>query len=318
MSKAKKIILVFLSILTISTLVLSVPVSATGTTYNMPFAQPLASDTAGYIECLMSSGDIYVYSFQSTSVLPDSAYVDVTPTSVTLRLNRYNATDSRRLSVVYALMDTGPYYTVNSFVGDVSSLNVSPYVPSYYTIVSVKAYGFIRVYASGGVTQSNNFQVIYGADVVVSNQINNLIAIITNQNTQITDNADKNANEIQANADKNASQIQQNQDKNTDKIINAGSDKAQPDFGSTNDQLDSTTAEMQAVENGYKIDEAATTQELNKGSAFISSTDMQRASVQVKSWIEEFASENKVFSSFLVAALCLGLCFWVIGRKTSK
>lgn len=236
MSKAKKIILVFLSILTISTLVLAVPVSAAGTTYNMPFAQPLASDTAGYIECLMDSGDIYVYTFQSTSVKPDSAYVDVTPSSVTLRLNRSNATDGRLLSVVYALMDTGPYYTVNSTVGDVSSITVSPYVPSYRRIVSVKAYGFMRVYTSGGVTQSNNFQVIYGADVVVSNQINTLISIITNQNTQVIDNADKNASQIQSNADKNASEIQANDDKNTQAIIDNQNDLAEKEKTETQNQ----------------------------------------------------------------------------------
>lgn len=219
MSKAKKIALVFLSILTISTLVLAVPVSAAGTTYNMPFAQPLASDTAGYIECLTDTGDIYVYTFQSTGPKADSAYVDVTPTTVTLRLNRSNPTDGRLLSVVYAVMDTSPYYSVYSSVGDVSSLSVSSYAPSNRKFVSVKAYGFIRVYASGGVTHYNTFQVIYGSDVVVSNQINNLISIITNQNTQITDNADKNASNIQSNADKNASETQANDNKNTQAII---------------------------------------------------------------------------------------------------
>lgn len=229
-------------------LIFSLPVIAAGTTYNISFAQPLASDTAGYIECLMDSGDIYVYTFQSTGVKPDSAYVDVTPTSVTLRLNRSNATDGRLLSVVYSLMDTGPYYTVNSAVGDVTSMSVSPYVPSYRRIVSVKAYGFIRVYASGGVSTSNNFQIIYGADVVVSNQINTLISIITNQNTQIIDNADKNASEIQANADKNSSEIQANADKNTDIITNGGSDYGTVDKDTSNDymskeqELDSATS----------------------------------------------------------------------------
>lgn len=149
-------------------------------------------------------------------------------------------------------------------------------------IIGVHVYGGAWVSDNhGSLASGSDFVFNYGSDVVFNNKLDVIIGLLRDYNS-------------------------------------AGSGTAQPDFGSTNSALDSTTAEMQAVENGYKIDEAATTQELNKGSAFISSTDMQRASVQVKSWIEEFASENKVFSSFLVAALCLGLCFWVIGRKTSK
>ncbi len=149
-------------------------------------------------------------------------------------------------------------------------------------IIGVHVYGGALVGDShGSLAAGSNFVFNYGSDALANNKLDVIIGLLRDYNS-------------------------------------AGSDTAQPDFDSTNSALDSTTAEMQAVENEYKIDQTATSGELNKGSAFISSTDMQRASVQVKSWIEEFASDNKVISSFLVAALCLGLCFWVIGRKTSK
>lgn len=237
MAKAKKIVLVFLSILTIFTLVFALPVSAAGTTYNIPFTQPLASDSAGYVELLLSNGDVFVCTFQSTGIKPDSAYVDISPSSVTFKLNRANAIDGQLLSVVYSQLGTNSYYEVNSTVGGQSSLSITPFTtPSNISIVSVKAYGFIRVYTTGGVTNHNSFQIIYGADVVVSNQINALISIITNQNTQITDNADKNASNIQSNADKNASETQANDDKNTQAIIDNQNDLAEKEKNETQNQ----------------------------------------------------------------------------------
>ena len=112
-----------------------------------------------------------------------------------------------------------------------------------------------------------------------------------------------------------ARDIMNNQNENTDKLLNAGEDTNQPDFDSTNNALNDTTNQMNALESEYKIDPTATNNTLSSGSAFLSSSDMNKASIQVKSWIEKFSSENTVFTSFIVAALCLGLCFWVIGRK---
>lgn len=131
-------------------------------------------------------------------------------------------------------------------------------------------------------------------------------------------NDNANTNKIISNQDSNADKITANNNANTDKILNAGSDTTQPDFAGTNGQLDSTTAQMDAIEGQYKIDQQSTTAELNKGSSFLSGTNMNNASIKVKSWIERFASENTVISGFLVAALCLGLCFWVIGRKAAS
>lgn len=123
---------------------------------------------------------------------------------------------------------------------------------------------------------------------------------------------------ITSNANANTDKTIANQNANTDKVLDAGSDTNQPDFAGTNNQLDSTTAQMDSLEGQYKIDPTSTTAELNKGTAFISGSDMNKASIQVKTWIEKFSSDNSVISSFLVAALCLGLCFWVIGRKAGS
>ena len=123
---------------------------------------------------------------------------------------------------------------------------------------------------------------------------------------------------ITSNANANTDKTIANQNANTDKVLDAGSDTNQPDFAGTNGSLDSTTNQMNALENQYKIDPTSTNQTLSSGSAFLSSSDMNKASIQVKTWIEKFSSENSVFTSFIVASLCLGLCFWVIGRKAGS
>lgn len=109
--------------------------------------------------------------------------------------------------------------------------------------------------------------------------------------------------------------ITENQDKNTDKILNAGSDVAQPDFDTTNGQLDDTTAQLGSIEGEYQIDQEETQTALDKGNAFISGSDLQRASVQVKTWIEKFTSDNPIMLGFFLSVMCLGLCLWIIGRK---
>lgn len=122
--------------------------------------------------------------------------------------------------------------------------------------------------------------------------------------------------QIISNQDENTDKIISNQNENTDKIINAGEDVDQPDFDNTNDSLDNTTKQMQSIEGEYKLDKTSTQKSLNEGKNFIMGTDMQKASVQVKNWIEKFGSDNVVISGFLVACMVLGVCFWVIGRKS--
>lgn len=287
----------------------------TGTVYAISHQKPNANNYDGYLEVLMknpSQGGLQVYTYywnisgfsyntNDTTVFP-VMYFRISSSSITFDylFSAGNSDDDFYFGLLYGFVRSVDGAYIYDYQGSSSSNCISGnfWVPEWLEVIGVKVYGNGVISNSHlGSDNGGSWSVVYGADNVLYNQLEIIKTILAAQNNN---------------------DIIVNQDKNTDRIINSGSDKAQPDFGAANTQLDSTTAEMQAVENGYKIDEAATTQELNKGSAFISSTDMQRASVQVKSWIEEFASENKVFSSFLVAALCLGLCFWVIGRKTSK
>lgn len=116
-------------------------------------------------------------------------------------------------------------------------------------------------------------------------------------------------------AERSALLITENQDKNTDKILNAGSDVAQPDFDTTNGQLDDTTAQLGSIEGEYQIDQEETQTALDKGNAFISGSELQLASVQIKTWIEKFTSDNPIMLGFFLSVMCLGLCLWIIGRK---
>lgn len=100
-----------------------------------------------------------------------------------------------------------------------------------------------------------------------------------------------------------------------DQIADIGSDISQPDFGSTNGALDDTTNQMESLEGEYTIDTEATNEILTSGTQFISGTGMSDGTTLVKRWIEDFADDNKIYISFVTAALCLGLCFWIIGRK---
>lgn len=113
----------------------------------------------------------------------------------------------------------------------------------------------------------------------------------------------------------NTEEIIENQNENTDKILNAGSDVAQPDFDSTNDDINNTVGQMTEIEDSYKIDQATTEAALNEGSSFWQGSDMSRASVQVKNWIERFGNENTVMYGFFIAVMTLSLCFWILGRK---
>lgn len=113
-------------------------------------------------------------------------------------------------------------------------------------------------------------------------------------------------------------QIIDNQNKNTDKLLNAGSNVEQPDFDNTNNNINNTVGQIDSIEGQYKIDETATQDSLNEGVSFLTGSNMQKASIQVKSWIESFSEDNVVITGFFIACMCLGLCFWVIGRKAGS
>lgn len=168
-------------------------------------------------------------------------------------------------------------------------------------IVGYHVYGNAIVYGSENVG-TEKFFIAYAESGVIYNAI--------------TQSQDDNTDRIIANQDENTDKIMENQDKNTDKILDAGEDVEQPDFEDTNGKLDDTTNQMNKIEGEYTIDQTSTQSELSKTIDFLNGSEMTEATVQVKNWIEKFASDNWVISGFLVACMSLGLCFWVIGRKS--
>lgn len=126
------------------------------------------------------------------------------------------------------------------------------------------------------------------------------------------------ADKINNNNNNNTNQIKANQDKNTEKILGAGDGVSQPDFDGTNSNIDGTTSDINQIEGDYQIDTDEVQSSLSEFDKFSKSTDMNRASIQVKKWIERFFDDNTVVSGFLVAVMCLSLCFWVIGRKAGR
>lgn len=126
------------------------------------------------------------------------------------------------------------------------------------------------------------------------------------------------ADKINNNNNNNTNQIKANQDKNTEKILGAGDGVSQPDFDGTNSNIDGTTSDINQIEGDYQIDTDEVQSSLSEFDKFSKSSDMNRASIQVKKWIERFFDDNTVVSGFLVAVMCLSLCFWVIGRKAGR
>lgn len=197
-------------------------------------------------------------------------------------------------------------------------------------IVGYHVYGNAIVYGSENVG-TEKFFIAYAESGVIYNAITQSQSdytdkIIANQNEntdKIADNQDKNSQnlvlkivELILSQNDNTDKITKNQDDNADKIINAGEDVDQPDFDSTNNDLDNTTNQMNKIESEYTLDKTDTQKSLNAGKNFILGTDMHNASIQVKNWIEKFGSDNVVISGFLVACMVLGVCFWIIGRKS--
>ena len=244
MSKAKKIVLVFLSILTISTLFLAVPVSAsTGTVYTMAHHQPESSNYDGYLEVLYKSTsgskyDVYTYFWTignlTTKTTEDVIFprmsIHVSKTSLNYSYGFYstNQTDKTRYQLMTGFMRSsdGYYDTyLSGTLGDgIPYLNSSISIPSGYEIVGVKIYGN-GIFGTNSIAPSNggSWTVVYGGDNAILRQLEQIKEALQQQNSNnqaITNNADKNASNIQNNANKNASEIQDNADKNASDIQN--------------------------------------------------------------------------------------------------
>lgn len=261
-----------------------------------PIGQPNISTYSSYAEvvCLDSATNelysyIFLVSFHSTTTTP-SARVDHTSNK---NIRIYNGSEDGIMTVA-CVTKTGAVWTYSPV------LTYTGYIEQNFSsveIVSVKLYGFL--FANQYPYNTQSCSIMYGSDnesFVLLESIRNLLL---------------------SNADSLSLQIQ-NDNLNTDRILDAGSDNAQPDFDSANGKLDDTVGQIESIEGSYQIDQAATNTALSTGSSFLQGSDMQRASIQVKTWIERFSSENRVVTGFLIAAMVLGLCFWVIGRKAGS
>lgn len=338
----KFLILMLSSIIIASTSLF--PVSAaqnSSNTYKLSISRPSTGSSTGYAEVLIedSSGNNYVRVFSwciSQVAISNDTLVGYI-TSVPLLLNVSSSGITFKFPAMIGVEGT--------FFADIHTINNGQ---NYYyqrinnsdewtfsgKIKSLHAYGNYAL--NGSDTLSNaEFYVLYSdngpiynaivngqqdqTDLIIQGQEAQTSSITSNQNkntSSIISNYNSNTDKLTSNQNKNTSSIIANQNANVSKIIGAGSDVAQPDFAGTNSSLDGTVHSIENIEGNYQLDQTATTSTLNEGTNFLSGTQMQRASLQVKSWIERFTSENQVITGFLISALCLGLCFWVIGRKS--
>lgn len=315
-------ILKYLSVICVIVIIASpaLSVSAEQTTANtfvVSCGTPSTGSGTGYLEVYMKKGSdvavrVFMWSIYSSSyVLNEYVYDTIVDNCITVTLDNSGSVSYMRFSLsseevnkynlncsVYSLSNTGSYF--GSEFG-YSSSKLRWTFDTSYEVVSYRIYGNYNL-DKVGTYSMEEFYVLYSESGAIFNAINNGQQEQTNQIIQ--------GQQAQTDA------ITSNQNANTDKLLDAGSDTAQPDFNSANSAVDNTTNQMQSIEGSYKIDAAATQTALNSGNSFLNGTDMQRASIQVKQWIEKFTSDNPVVMGFLISAMVLGLCFWVIGRKS--
>ncbi len=306
------------SILAVSTLPVSaLDYSGFNDTFHMPISQPNVSENLSYMEVITRDGNgnffahVYLISFFATANnVEDNPFC-----SLYLSPNNIIGEDNK---IILSDRDDFSYFTVLEInrYGDVyhygSSLQGNVYIPwRWYEVVSLKTYGSIYVDPNSNITnyQSGDpYTISYGSDNVSLTLLNAILSTLQNQNN----------NDVTGAINNQTDKLQQNQDANTDRLLGAGSDVNQPDFNSTNDALGNTVDKIESIEGQYKIDVGETQAALDEGVSFLEGTDMQRASVQVKNWIERFSHDNSIFTGFLISAMVLGLCFWIIGRKAGN
>ena len=230
MSKAKKIVLVLLSILTISSLVLAVPVSATtGTTYTIAYQQPQASNFDGYIEVLMDNPktleqtvytyywNIIGYSYNSgDEVVFPKMNLNITATSISFEyfFNSRASTDKYFFGLAYgfARSSDSAYFQYYKGSAENNSITGSYWVPEWLRIRGVKVYGNGRLVSKPSDDLNfGSWSVVYGSDNAIYNELQSIKNILANQSSAITNNADKNASETQSNDNKNTQAIIDNQ-----------------------------------------------------------------------------------------------------------
>ncbi len=354
LNKIIKLITIFLviSILIIASLPFSVSAEHIGT-YTMCMNQPPADDYNGYVEVLFYDDVNEKYSVRTMwwYVIPkvktdgaqesDTSWVNVNIANnkITLTASLGYADSTGVATFGYMWSGTHLYNCWSySFEGSKST----EYYNANYRIISYRCYGNVGFFSDDLLDKSGAFTVLYDGENTQYNQLTQVISLITlladndeliinRLNTILNYTADidkqlKSAvsllttietdlDDVNAELDSIDSELDEIDLKLQSIIDILSSQEPQPDFESTDSAIEDTTNQMNNLESDYKINQSETNSALSLGTSFVSGTDMQAASIQVKNWIERVFNENTVYGGFILAALGLGVCFWIIGRK---
>lgn len=304
--KIKKLLLSFL-LITVIIIASSPFVSAETLIMTNPYSKPQLTENNGFVELLYKNGDgsysSCIWLWNCVDAQSSKTLVNVTINVNGVVFSPSYASGSGAFSVVY--VDSSGYKEFSNIL----YLPGVNYTKTFGSVaVAAHVYGnYNDIIYNLPNPPITNFEIVYGGDIQLVSDVNAILEVLRSQNEAFITSQNQNTDKII-----------QNQQENTDKLLDAGSDVEQPDFSGTNGEIDNTVGQIESVEGSYQIDQAATQEALNSGNSFLQGTDMQRAQVQVKTWIEKFTSDNSVISGFLIAAMVLGLCFWVIGRKAGS
>lgn len=222
MSKAKKIVLVLLSILTISTLCLAVPVSAVSpNVYTMQYQKPTVNDYSGYFEALSNNGEVYVGFWQvwCTETLDNFnsfPRVEIYQTNndwlgmrMSYKLDPAYYLDFCVIYGFYRSNDNSKWIESTYYSSSTSSYNISTayWVPG--GIKDIRFYG--NTTSTLDYTSSTNWVVTYGTDTALYYQLEGIKTGFNDMAGSINSNADRNASETQTNDNKNTQAIIDNQ-----------------------------------------------------------------------------------------------------------
>lgn len=219
MLKAKKIILITVSVLLLSVLFVAMPVSASSNVYTIDFQKPTVNDYNAYIEVLFKKQNnekvVQVYTFSvigqsspnNSPSGPDTSDYILTATSSNLKLKVVNYPKEFKFVSTWIRSDTNVYDVYTYSKGSVQEMNL--WFESGWTVLSVKGYGNITYNSlDNGI---NDFTVVYGENSAIYNILKGVEIATKNSTDEVIANDDKNT---QAIID-NQNQIQQNEKNET-------------------------------------------------------------------------------------------------------
>lgn len=231
MSKAKKIILSIVSLISIFCVSFSMTVSAS-TVHKCLYQQPMVTEFSGYVEALGNDGNVvigyfnywFVNSTGDKSMTFDSLFPRVTltmPTRDRLSLRIVCLPDSSYNGSIVTYCSYGNLFTANSGRNEPTTtskssnntLNIDYFMYVYGGISSIRVYGNVN-YSSidnSYLNYTGDWTVVYGGDSAIYDAIKSQQAASSNLGQVISSNADKNASETQANDNKNTQAIIDNQ-----------------------------------------------------------------------------------------------------------